>query len=309
SVPRPYRPPASPTSRPTPLPKRRWIPPSRRLRAFSLAAAEKLANERVTPGRSGVVEVKAMPSVPKNPARAVAAAAPYALCPDEYDGCAGVGISGVQSGSIRVSGLPSVSAARMAVTGRQKLYVYLVSQVSMCASAPARFMRANSRAFCDRVKPWASDTPAAIWFQCLGDGSAQNRAISVPSALRMVLLAAPSSLTSLKAAVYSRLVSAGGPAARNRSPLGMANGVTPPQCGATGDAKAGGVGCQAPGSVPGGYGTTPPGRTRRPGASPGGGGRPSCPGRCRRSGAGRRGCRPATAPGPRRSGPSGSGTG
>src|SRR5262249_61602457 len=114
SVPRPYRPPASPTSRPTPLPKRQWSPPSRRLRGFSAAAAEKLANERVTPGRSVVVEVKAMSSVPKNPARAVAAAAPNALCPDEYDGCAGVASSGVQGGAAGVSGVPSASAGRVA---------------------------------------------------------------------------------------------------------------------------------------------------------------------------------------------------
>src|SRR5262245_1941299 len=105
--------------RPTSLSNRQWIPPSRRLREFSSAAAEKLANERVTPGRSGVVEVKPMSSVRKNPARAAAAAAPYALCPDEYDGCAGVASSGVQVGSAAVSALPSVSAARIAVTGRQ----------------------------------------------------------------------------------------------------------------------------------------------------------------------------------------------
>src|SRR5262245_50486171 len=138
-----------------------------------------------------------MSSVPKNPARAVAAAAPYALCPDEYDGCAGVTISGAQVGSAAVSGLPSVSAARMAVTGRQKLYSYLASQVAMYASAPARFMSANSRAFSDRVKCRASATLAAIWFQWPGDGSAQNRPISVSSAVRVVLLAAPSSLISL----------------------------------------------------------------------------------------------------------------
>src|SRR5262249_29655946 len=126
-----YSPSARPADSPSRLSNVQWIPPSRRLRAFSLAAAEKLANEGVTPGRSGVVEVKAMSSVPKNPARAVAAAAPYALCPDEYDGCAGVASSGVQVGSAAVAGLPSVSAARMAVTGRQKLYRYLASQVAM----------------------------------------------------------------------------------------------------------------------------------------------------------------------------------
>src|SRR5262249_60607823 len=113
-------PPARPAASRSRLPNVQWIPPSRRLRAFSLAAAEKLANERVTPGKSVVVEVNAMLSVPKNPARAVAAAAPNVLCPDEYAGCAGVAISGVQVGSAWVSGLPSVSAARMAVTGRQK---------------------------------------------------------------------------------------------------------------------------------------------------------------------------------------------
>src|SRR5262245_58893967 len=96
------------------------MPARMRLRPASCDAAEKLAYERVTPGRSSEVAVKLTLSVPKNPARAAAAAALTVLCPDVYDGCAGVTISGVQFGSARVSGLPSLSALRMAVTGRQK---------------------------------------------------------------------------------------------------------------------------------------------------------------------------------------------
>src|SRR5215470_2839531 len=115
-------------------------------------------------------------------------------------------------------------------------------------------MSANSRAFSDRVKCWVWDTLAAIWFQWPGEGSAQNRAISVSSALRTVLLAAPSSLISLKAAVYAALSRAGGAGGRNWSPLVRARGATPPQCGVRPGALAGGVGRHWPGSVPPTYG-------------------------------------------------------
>src|SRR5262249_41659677 len=126
---------------------------------------------------------------------------------------------------------------------------YLTSQVAMYASAPARFRSANSRAFSDRVRCWASATVAAIWFQWPGDGSAQNRAISVSSAVRVVLLAAPSSLISLKAAVYSAVPRSGGAGGRNWSPRVGARGSPPPQCGSRPGAFAGGVGRHWPGSV------------------------------------------------------------
>ena len=79
----------------------------------------------------------------------------------------------------------------------------------------------------------------------------QNRAMSDCSAVRVVLPAAPRLLTSSKAAVYSALVKSGGGGGRNSESLGMQNGMTCPHCGATAGAKAGGVGCQSPGSVPG----------------------------------------------------------
>ena len=59
-------------------------------------------------------------SGPKNESRTWAAAALKVACPEVYDENAGVAQSGVQVGSPAVRGLPSVSPARMAVTGRQK---------------------------------------------------------------------------------------------------------------------------------------------------------------------------------------------
>src|SRR3954447_21671203 len=88
--------------------------------------------------------------------------------------------------------------------------------------------------------------------------SFQNRAICVCSAVRVVLSARPRLLTSLKAAAYSALVSAGGGAGRNCEPADIANGVTYGRCGTSAGRLAGGVGCQSPGSVPGVYVTVAP---------------------------------------------------
>src|SRR6476661_96161 len=83
--------------------------------------------------------------------------------------------------------------------------------------------------------------------------SFQNLAICVCSAVRVGLSARPRSLTSLKAAAYSALSSAGGAAGRNCEPTDSANGVTLGHCGSRAGKNAGGVGCQSPGSVPGVY--------------------------------------------------------
>src|SRR5215470_18998011 len=100
---------------------------------------------------------------------------------------------GVQFGSASVSGLLSVSAARMAVTGRQKLYVYLASQQAIAVSAKVKSSRANRRALSTRLFPWATATCWAILFHrpigvLVGVAiPCQNRAASVWSALRLVL--------------------------------------------------------------------------------------------------------------------------
>src|SRR3954468_13431640 len=68
---------------------------------------------------------------PKNAVRRVAAAALKVLCPEMYAGNGGVTRSGVQVGSATVGGLPSRSAWRIAVTGRQRLKAYLQSQATI----------------------------------------------------------------------------------------------------------------------------------------------------------------------------------
>ena len=74
---------------------------------------------------------------------------------DEYSGKAGVTSKGAQSGSVRP----------MAVTGRQKLYAYFVSQQAIAASAIARFSIAISRAFSDRSVPRSAARSRATRFQ------------------------------------------------------------------------------------------------------------------------------------------------
>ena len=174
--------------------------------------------------------------MPKKSARTAAAAPLTELWPEVYAGKAGVPRSGVQAASAAVSGLPSSAASRMPVIGRQKLNSYLASQQLMTASAMATLSAANSRAFSSSVLPCCSATIWAMRFRWPGGVAvpaplAQNRAMAVWSAVRVALVAEPSSLTSLKAAVYSALSSAGGAAGRNWSPLVMANGVTSGQCG------------------------------------------------------------------------------
>src|SRR5437879_5733615 len=108
----------------------------------------------------------------------------------------------------------------MAVTGRQKLKAYFASQAQMAASAMARFNNANNRAFSSRVLPRTALMSWAMLFQWPGGvsvpaPSAQKRAIWDWSAVRVELVLAPSSLTSLRSAVYFALVRAGGPGGRN----------------------------------------------------------------------------------------------
>src|SRR5688500_9294794 len=105
-----------------------------RLTPDSAAAAQKLPNVRSPAAGVSDRRVKATASVPKKSASTAAAAALNVLCPDVYAENGGVGISGAQAASAAVAGLPSVPAARMPVTGRQKLNSYLQSQETIPAS-------------------------------------------------------------------------------------------------------------------------------------------------------------------------------
>src|SRR5262249_56059867 len=78
-----------------------------------------------------------------------------------YSGCIGVSMNGVQLGSRSVASLPSRSPFRMAVTGRQKLYVYLASNTASSASSIAIAAVARSRALSVTSRPGAAATERA----------------------------------------------------------------------------------------------------------------------------------------------------
>src|SRR5215470_11556578 len=67
-------------------------------------------------------------------------------CAHGYSGCIGVSPSGTHDASRGVAALPVMSALRIAVSGRQKLYAYLASITAMIASLPAMATRASRRA-------------------------------------------------------------------------------------------------------------------------------------------------------------------
>jgi hypothetical protein len=92
-------------------------------------------------------------------------------------------------------------------------------------------------------------------FQIAGPLSCQKIAAAVSSAVRLVLVSAPSSLISLKSLAYASLESALGPSVRSISTSGTRNGCTLPTHGAGSRATVpagpcGGPSRQSPASVP-----------------------------------------------------------
>src|SRR5688572_26964692 len=93
-----------------------------------------LSQWRSKPGLVGLVATMGTPGLSSNSHLMTAAIALLLVAwPDRYSGCGGVGNSGVQAGSLTVSGLSSTSAFLMAAMGRQKLNVYFASQHAMLA--------------------------------------------------------------------------------------------------------------------------------------------------------------------------------
>src|SRR5262245_50723223 len=115
----------------------------------------------------------------------------------------------------------------------------------------AMSISANSRAFSVMDSPRCSATSWAMRFHtwALVSGNRHTRAIWVWSAVRVVEVALPSDLTSLKAAAYSALSRAGGGPGRNWEELSTANGVTSETWALAAAVRSGGVGCHWPGSV------------------------------------------------------------
>src|SRR5262249_43221920 len=151
---------------------------------------------RLTPGNPSEVDSKRTSSVPKNRARAAAAAPENVLCPDVYDGNGGVGRGGSQFGSSGTVGAFLCATSRIAVIGRQNSLSNLMIQQTRPASARLRFSIAKRRALSDSDRPRALATVQAMWFQCPTGvdvlmPSAQKFAISVCSGVRTELFFAP----------------------------------------------------------------------------------------------------------------------
>src|SRR5215467_9868085 len=111
-------------------------------------------------------------------------------CAEGYSWKAGVGSSGVQAGS---------DVARIAVTGRQKLSVFLAFQTAIVASARAMFTWASSRALAASGRPRARASWSATRFHiAAGVSSCQKIAVWVCSGVRAVLVALPYAATSAR---------------------------------------------------------------------------------------------------------------
>ena len=115
--------------------------------------------------------------------------------------------------------------------GRHKPYSYFTSQQAIAESANANESSANKRAFAARLFPRAWAALNAIWSQWpagVSDPapSAQNRAICVWSAVRVVLSRRPICFVSFTSAAYWALVNAGGGTERYWLPESIVNGST-----------------------------------------------------------------------------------
>ena len=109
--------------------------------------------------------------------------------------------SGSHVGLGSVCGFPSVSASRTAVTGRQKLYVYLASKKAIAVSAKLILRSAKRRALRSRLRWRCNAAVCPISFQKSWMLPFQNWPISVCSAVGVVLSMNPRLLTSLKTSV------------------------------------------------------------------------------------------------------------
>src|SRR5512133_3045671 len=104
-------------------------------------------------------------------------------------------MNGVHSESCSVLELPSASPERMAVTGRQDMYVYFASQQAINAFVTAAMPMASKRAAVNKSIERARLRILAL-HSALADGD-QNSAVADCSAVRLVPLARPKFFTSL----------------------------------------------------------------------------------------------------------------
>src|SRR5262245_7847974 len=168
-----------------------------------------------TPGTAAlVIAMTGTSPAPSSASSTAPTAADEMQCAHGYSGCSGVSSSGIHPVSASVASLPSISARRIAVIGRQKAYSYFASNTATNESMAATFASANSRAR-STVDIGCDARDRTTGFQEAGPVIDQKSAASVCAAERSLLSLAPRRLTSAKSRVQTSLVSFGGGAGRN----------------------------------------------------------------------------------------------
>src|SRR5882724_6665084 len=134
----------------------------------------------VTPGAVAlVIEICATAAFPNCASSTSPTAAAAMQCAQGYSGCIGVSTRGTHPVSATVASLPSRSPFRIAVIGRQKLYVYLASNTAMYASIAAMLVNANNLALSTSRDDLDIASDRTTGFQDAGPTIVQKRAVSV----------------------------------------------------------------------------------------------------------------------------------
>src|SRR4030095_8731134 len=169
-----------------------------RATATSCANSPTLAHVRTAPPAAELAELSFGDERPPSSASSTAPSdADTMQWAHGYSGCMGVSMNGVQLGARAVASLPSTSPLRMAVTGRQRLYVYFASKTATSASSIAIAAIARSRAFSVTSRPGVAAPGRAPVQETAGAVASQNLAMAVCSGLRWVLFFPPIALISL----------------------------------------------------------------------------------------------------------------
>src|SRR5262245_10520923 len=180
-----------------------------------------------TPGTAAlVIEIVGTSPAPSSASSTAPTAADEMQWAHGYSGCSGVSSSGNQVGAASVASLPSMSARRIAVIGRQNAYSYFASTTATTEARAATFASANSRARSTVDIGFEEASERTTGFHDAGPVIDQKSAVSVCAAERSLLSLAPRRLTSAKSRVQTSLVSFGGAGGRNSAGERIAHGLT-----------------------------------------------------------------------------------
>src|SRR5262245_35280696 len=180
-----------------------------------------------TPGTAAlVIATTGTSPAPSKASSTPPTAADEMQCAQGYSGCSGVSSSGNHSGAASVASLPSISARRIAVIGRQNAYSYFASNTATNESMAATFASANNRARSTVDSACDDANDRTTGFHEAGPVIDQKSAVSVCEAERSLLALAPRRSTSAKSRAQTSLASFGGGAGRKSAGECIDHGLT-----------------------------------------------------------------------------------